>query len=81
MRYVVAGQKLGPAILFFGCRHRLQDYIYKDELATFRESGALDTLFVAFSRDGAQKDYVQVCPALHSGTHAHIHACEGLLET
>ena len=54
-----AGKKLGPAYLFFGCRNRKQDYIYQQELERYEQSGAVDRLFVAFSREGEQKDYVQ----------------------
>lgn len=52
-------QSLGPAVLFFGCRHRNHDYIYEAELTSAVECGALSKLHVAFSRMGAQKDYVQ----------------------
>lgn len=52
-------QQLGPAVLFFGCRHRNHDYIYEAELNAAVETGALSKLHVAFSRMGAQKDYVQ----------------------
>jgi hypothetical protein len=54
-----AGTALGPATLFFGCRARDQDYIYAAELAGFLRSGALSALHVAYSREGAEKDYVQ----------------------
>eukprot|EP00197_Chlamydomonas_leiostraca_P012125 CAMPEP_0202864656 /NCGR_PEP_ID=MMETSP1391-20130828/4809_1 /ASSEMBLY_ACC=CAM_ASM_000867 /TAXON_ID=1034604 /ORGANISM="Chlamydomonas leiostraca, Strain SAG 11-49" /LENGTH=667 /DNA_ID=CAMNT_0049544423 /DNA_START=66 /DNA_END=2069 /DNA_ORIENTATION=- len=54
-----SGAKLGPAVLFFGCRNRAHDYIYEQELAGFLEGGALTSLHVAFSRHGAAKDYVQ----------------------
>jgi len=52
-------QQLGPAVLFFGCRHRNHDYIYEAELSAAVEAGALSKLHVAFSRMGPQKDYVQ----------------------
>lgn len=57
--YLCAGTTLGPATLFFGCRARDQDYIYASELAGFMRCGALAGLHVAFSREGADKDYVQ----------------------
>jgi NADPH-ferrihemoprotein reductase len=53
------GAKLGPAILFFGCRKSEHDYIYKEELESYLLSGALTELHVAFSRDGPSKEYVQ----------------------
>ncbi|KAK9811910.1 hypothetical protein WJX72_012296 [[Myrmecia] bisecta] len=54
-----AGTTLGPAHLFFGCRQRACDFIYQDELEHFVRCGALTRLHLAFSRDSAQKDYVQ----------------------
>ena len=59
VRRGAAGTALGAATLFFGCRARDQDYIYAAELAGFLRSGALAELHVAFSREGAAKDYVQ----------------------
>ncbi len=59
MNMLVAGIKLGPAYLFFGCRKKSQDYIYEQELAMYSRNGVLQKLFVAFSRDAADKVYVQ----------------------
>jgi len=52
------GQALGPAMLFFGCRHPDQDFLYADELKAFADEGIVE-LHVAFSRQGRAKDYVQ----------------------
>ncbi len=52
------GVRLGPAMLFFGCRHPEQDYLYADELKAF-EAGGITELHTAFSRAGGPKTYVQ----------------------
>jgi cytochrome P450/NADPH-cytochrome P450 reductase len=52
------GTKLGPAMLFFGCRHPDQDFIYRDELEGYANAGLVD-LHVAFSRLDGTKTYVQ----------------------
>nr|ABD83817.1 P450 hydroxylase [uncultured soil bacterium] len=52
------GATLGPAMLFFGCRHPEQDYLYADELKAFADEGITE-LFVAFSRSEGPKTYVQ----------------------
>src|SRR6476619_1890199 len=52
------GAKLGPAMLFFGCRHPDQDFLYADELKAFAADGIVE-LHTAFSRAGGQKTYVQ----------------------
>lgn len=45
--------------LFFGDQHRETDFVYEDELSELRRSGVLTELDLAFSRDQAEKIYVQ----------------------
>ena len=52
------GAALGPAMLFFGCRHPDQDFLYADELKAFA-AGGITELYTAFSRADAPKTYVQ----------------------
>jgi cytochrome P450/NADPH-cytochrome P450 reductase len=52
------GATLGPAMLFFGCRHPEQDFIYADELRSFAAEGITE-LHTAFSRAEGPKTYVQ----------------------
>lgn len=46
---------IGPAILFYGCRNAKLDYIYENELNDASEKEILHHLFLAFSRDNADK--------------------------
>jgi cytochrome P450/NADPH-cytochrome P450 reductase len=52
------GFELGPAMLFFGCRHPDQDYLYAEELKAFAADGVVE-LHTAFSRGEGPKTYVQ----------------------
>ena len=52
------GATLGPAMLFFGCRHPEQDFLYADELKGFA-AGGVGELHIAFSRGDGPKTYVQ----------------------
>lgn len=54
----IARNASGENRLFFGCRHEKQDFLYRDELASFAADGCLK-LHTAFSRDGKEKVYVQ----------------------
>jgi sulfite reductase alpha subunit-like flavoprotein len=46
------------ATLFFGCRHRDQDFLYRHELESWAQRGCID-LCTAFSREQSGKVYVQ----------------------
>lgn len=45
--------------LFFGDQHRDTDFVYRDELTALQEQGVLTRMDLAFSRDQAEKVYVQ----------------------
>ncbi len=49
----------GPNWLFYGDRHFTTDFMYQAELLKYRRDGILTRLSVAFSRDQAEKRYVQ----------------------
>ena len=46
-------------VLYFGCRSREVDYLYKDELMAAESDGSLSSLQLAFSREQIEKVYVQ----------------------
>lgn len=57
----IRGEKVGSMALFFGARHKRTDYTYGDEFDAYHASGkgVVDVLSCAFSRDQANKIYVQ----------------------
>ena len=64
----------GPNVLYFGCKDRTMDYIYRDELEAFQNEGTLKELHVAFSREQTEKVYVQHLLAKQSAeTYKYIH--------
>eukprot|EP01032_Pedospumella_encystans_P018505 gene18505-21066_t len=61
-KFQQAAQKPATApknVLFFGCKHRNVDYIYRDELEAYQKEGVLTSYYTAFSRDTKNKVYVQ----------------------
>ncbi|XP_065116594.1 NADPH--cytochrome P450 reductase isoform X2 [Paramisgurnus dabryanus] len=77
------GKDVGETILYFGCRHRNEDFLYQQELEDFERAGVLTQLNVAFSRDQDHKVYVQhllkknkehLWKLVHSHN-AHIYVC------
>jgi sulfite reductase (NADPH) flavoprotein alpha-component len=55
----MAGKAPGRNWLFFGHRRSNYDFFYEDELAGMKAAGVLTRLSLAWSRDGAEKFYVQ----------------------
>ncbi|KAM6946269.1 NADPH--cytochrome P450 reductase isoform 1-T1 [Aplochiton taeniatus] len=53
------GKEVGETVMYFGCRHRNEDYLYQEELEEAERTGVLTQLNVAFSRDQENKVYVQ----------------------
>ena len=49
----------GKNWLFFGDQHEATDYLYREQLETMFCDGVLNQLSLAWSRDGAEKVYVQ----------------------
>lgn len=81
-------RQLGPAMLFFGCRHPDQDFIYADELKEHAAAGIVD-LHVAFSRHDGKKTYVQdllkeqtsaLCPLIEQGAILYVCGDGGRME-
>lgn len=54
-------QASGRNWLLFGNPNRASDYLYRGELEAWQSSGLLSRLDLAFSRDQAEKRYVQHC--------------------
>ena len=52
------GKPVGETILYFGCRFKNEDYLYREELERYVENGTINKLYLAFSRDQPEKVYV-----------------------
>ncbi|KAK2881543.1 hypothetical protein Q8A67_018811 [Cirrhinus molitorella] len=77
------GKDVGETVLYYGCRYKNEDFLYQEELEEFEKTGVLTALNVAFSRDQAEKVYVQhllkknkevVWRLIHTDN-AHIYIC------
>ena len=53
-----AGIKVGPCVLYFGARHKAQEWLYGEELEKYERMG-LVKLGLAWSRDQKHKVYIQ----------------------
>mmetsp|Transcript_18199 Transcript_18199/g.37609 ORF Transcript_18199/g.37609 Transcript_18199/m.37609 type:complete len:703 (+) Transcript_18199:166-2274(+) len=58
-RKMAAAQRQGAAHLYYGCRSQAKDFIYKDEIEAWKDDSVITDIEYAFSRDQAQKVYVQ----------------------
>uniref|UniRef100_A0A7S3BRL8 NADPH-dependent diflavin oxidoreductase 1 n=1 Tax=Haptolina ericina TaxID=156174 RepID=A0A7S3BRL8_9EUKA len=54
-----AGCSPGHTVLYFGCRHKQEDFLYSNEWEVHLHDKDLQELHVAFSRDQERKVYVQ----------------------
>jgi len=45
------GMKVGPMVVFYGCRHEKEEFFYKKEWKQYQEAGVLTKLINAFSHD------------------------------
>ncbi|QCI68203.1 sulfite reductase subunit alpha [Phreatobacter stygius] len=54
-----ADKAAGPNWLFYGHQRQATDFFYADEMAAMKKAGVLSRLSLAWSRDGADKVYVQ----------------------
>ncbi|KAF4650812.1 hypothetical protein FOL46_000704 [Perkinsus olseni] len=55
----VLGMDTGPMIVFYGCRHEKEEFLYRDEWKAFMEAGVLTKVINAFSHDQDHMIFVQ----------------------
>ncbi|KAK9765095.1 hypothetical protein K7432_006850 [Basidiobolus ranarum] len=53
------GKQMGSTLLFYGCRHREEDFLYVDEWESMFQKLPNSELITAFSREQQHKIYVQ----------------------
>lgn len=54
-----AGEEIGDMLLYFGARYEATEYLYGDEIESYKADGILTHLKKAFSRDQKEKIYAQ----------------------
>ena len=58
--FVGLNKTYGDITLYFGCRKKDSDYIYKEELEHYHKTGIINKLYVAFSREGVYQFFSMV---------------------
>lgn len=53
------GHAIGEVLLYMGARHQREEYLYGEEWEAYRDAGVITLMGCAFSRDQAQKIYIQ----------------------
>lgn len=53
------GKEIGAVLLYMGSRHQREEYCYGEEWEAYQNAGVVTLLGCAFSRDQAQKIYIQ----------------------
>ncbi|KAK3394918.1 sulfite reductase [NADPH] flavoprotein component-like protein [Podospora didyma] len=53
------GKEIGAILLYMGSRHKREEYLYGEEWEAYVDAGVITLLGAAFSRDQAQKIYIQ----------------------
>lgn len=52
-------EEFGDVWLFYGCRYKDQDFLYREELNKFMCGGVINRMNVTYSREGEEKRYIQ----------------------
>lgn len=53
------GHEIGAVLLYMGSRHQREEYLYGEEWEAYRDAGVITLMGCAFSRDQAEKIYIQ----------------------
>ncbi|KAL0220238.1 hypothetical protein RCL1_000093 [Eukaryota sp. TZLM3-RCL] len=55
-RLMKAGKKIGNCLMYYGCRHNNKDFLFKDQIIAWKDSGVITNLEACFSHD--QKEFI-----------------------